>query len=111
MLIGFISPEGDFYECASWEHTSKATTLCEKLYNKEFYIRQDAEDYLLSLGYLVLRARDAYMSYLNGDKWIVLSDKQIAWLTDKADNFNDGQKKDLNDILHDQEDIRKRHKT
>lgn len=109
-MIGFLSPEGEFFECVSWGHTSKATELCEKLYNKIFHIGIDAEDYLLSLGYLVLRIKDAYMSYINGDKWIVLSDKQIAWLTDNADCFNDGQKKDLNEILNDQEGIRKRHK-
>lgn len=110
MLIGFLSPEGNFYECSSWEHTSKAAELCEELYSKTFHIGQIAEDYLLSLGYMVLRVRDAYMAYLDKDKkWIVLSGKQIEWLTTNADSFNEGQKKDINEILFDQERIRKRH--
>lgn len=109
-MIGFLSPEGKFIECCSWGHTDKAKEICEEKYNKEFTIGLEAEDYLLSLGYLVLRARDAYMSYLNDCKWIVLTDEQINWLTENIETLNENQKKDLNEILNDQEDIRKRHR-
>lgn len=110
ILIGFLSPEGDFMECSSWEHRDKAIEICRDKYHKEYFVGQDAEDYLLSLGYLVLRAKDAYMSYLNEEngKWIILTDKQISWAIEHANLFNEGQKKDMNEILFDQEDIRKR---
>lgn len=109
-MIGFLNPKGELLECSSWEHLDKAVELCEQLFGIDFYVRQDAEDYLLSLGYMAIRARDVYMSYKNDDtgKWIVLTDEQLKWLAENVNSFNDGQKKDINEILFDQEDIRKR---
>lgn len=109
-MIGFLSPEGEYIECTSWEHTSKAHEICVEKFGESFSNGVSAEDYLLSLGYLVIRARDAYMTYWNKDqKAILLTDIQISWLTSNAERFNEWQKKDMNEILFDQEDLRKRH--
>lgn len=107
-MIGFLSPEAVFYKCESWEHTSKAHEIYEEIY-KEHCCRS-AEDHLLSLGYLVLRAKDAFMGYKTNDgKWNILTDKQLEWIKNHTNMFNDSVKKDLSEILLDQEHIRKRH--
>lgn len=108
MLIGFLSPEGIFYECTSWEHTSKAVEIYEQLYGEHYY--GSAEDFLLRLGYLVLRARDAYRGSWYDGKFILLTDKQLEWINSHAEAFNDAVKKDLNDMLFDNERIGKRFK-
>jgi hypothetical protein len=102
-MIGFLTQEGKFIKCESWEHLDKAQEICENRYNKVILNRQEAEDYLLSLGYMVFRARDVYMSYWDSEKnFRHLSEQQLKWLTDNNDEFNDMQKEDLNDILLDQ---------
>jgi hypothetical protein len=109
-LVGFVTPKGEFIECAPWEHLDKAQELCKDRYSQDFCNRQNAEDYLLSLGFLVIRARDAYMSYRNINKEpIMLTNEQLEWIGSNAENFNEGQKKDINEILHDQDLMRKRY--
>lgn len=109
-MVGFLSPEGEYIKCASWEHTSKAHEICVEKFGESFFNGLSAEDYLLSLGYLVIRARDTYMTYWDKDhKAILLTDKQLSWLTENAEQFNEEQKKDMNEILFDQEDLRKRY--
>ena len=107
-MIGYLSPESIFYECESWGHTSKAHEIYEEIYKEHCY--GSAEDRLLLLGYLVLRARDAYMQYRTDDgKWNILTNSQLEWIKNHIDAFNDAVKKDLSEILNDKEDIRKRH--
>ena len=100
-MIGFLSPDGEFIECESWEHTSKASEICESKYSAELSGIQ-AEDYILAKGFLVIRARDVYMSFWDEKKaFKYLSDKQIEWLSSHTDELNNMQKEDLNDILLD----------
>lgn len=107
-MIGFLDRDGKFTECSSWEHTSMAEKICKEKYNED----KDgilAEDYLLSRGYLVIRARDAYMSYW--DKTGIgktLSEEQLNWIYDHADDFIDDVKEDINEILLDNEYFAKR---
>jgi len=100
-LIGFLSPKGEFIECASWEHTCKASEICEKVFNIDLS-GIIAEDYILEKGYVAIRARDAYMNYYtdNGD-FRPISEEQIKWLNDNSDSLNDMQKKDIAEILED----------
>ena len=110
-IIGFLSPKGEIIKCCSWGHSSKAEEICKKAYEKEFAFGLAAEDYLLSLGYLVLRARDAYMSNRNEDgEWILLKVEQLNWLEENSSKLNAQQKKDVSDILLDQELLRHRAK-
>lgn len=107
-MIGYLSPEAVLYECEPWGHTSKAAEICEELYGEHCY--GPAENKLLSLGYLVLRDRDAYMNYWTDDgKQILLTDKQLKWISNHTDNFNESVKKDLGDILNDHDIRQKRH--
>jgi hypothetical protein len=108
MMIGYLSPEARFYECESWGHVSKANEIYEEIYGEHCY--GSAENQLLQLGYLVLRARDAYMNYRTDDgKWIVLADRQIDWIQNHLEALNDAVKHDLGEILCDQEKMKKRH--
>lgn len=102
-MIGFLAPNGEFIRCNQWEHTSKASEICKSQYDMDLG-GITAEDYILEKGYLVIRARDAYMSFWNSNKeFISLSAQQLKWLADNANEFTDMQKQDINEILLDQE--------
>ncbi|MHB8061343.1 MAG: hypothetical protein ACYDG2_01730, partial [Ruminiclostridium sp.] len=87
MSIGFLSPKGEFYECTSWGHSSKAVEIYEQLYGEHYY--GSAEKFLLGLGYLVLRARDAYRESWHDGKFVALTDRQMEWLSGHSEAFND----------------------
>lgn len=98
-MIGFLSPSGEFIECNSWEHTSVAGVICLQAYDIDKCGIQ-AEDYILSKGYLVIRARDVYMSYWDTNGCgKTLSKEQLNWILENKNNFNEMQKEDINDIL------------
>lgn len=107
-MIGFLSPDAVFYECTSWGHSSKAREIYEELYNEHCYCH--AEDHLLSLGYLVLRARDAYRRSWRDDKWAALTEKQLEWIKTHIEEFTEMTKKDLSEMLFDQERMKKHFK-
>lgn len=54
---GFLKPDGTLIPCESYEHTSKAFDICEEL-GIPCRSGIDAEDKLLDLGYVAIRARD-----------------------------------------------------
>lgn len=95
-MIGFLSPLGKFYSCASYEHTYYAEVLCEKLYSEEPLNGFLAEDYLLSKGWIVFRARDVYNN-LNG----TITKAQLSFIDDNLQEIvvNDDIKKTLSDML------------
>jgi hypothetical protein len=50
------------------------------------------------------------MNYWTDDgKQILLTDKQLKWISNHTDNFNESIKKDLGDILNDHNIRQKRH--
>jgi hypothetical protein len=105
-MIGFLSPDAVFYKCEPWGHTSKAFEIVESIYGRRYY--GSAEKHLLSLGYLVLRANDAYMEYITEDgKIVLLTYEQMKWVENNVDNFTENVKRDLSQIIEAQE-IRKR---
>ena len=57
--IGYLNREGILYECESYEHLDKAACICESL-NIPVDNRLDAEAKLLNMGWIAIRARDAY---------------------------------------------------
>lgn len=101
-MIGILSPDGIFTECESNEHLDIAVEVCEREYGKVFPRRVDAEDHLLSLGYFIIRARDAYRSYRDSNmEFRFLTDKQVDWISENTKNLNDMQRKDIDQILSD----------
>ena len=81
--IGFLAPTGILYPCSSWEHMHKAIEICATLGN--FFRRgTDAEDYLMKLGWVVVRAQDVYAligsRHPETKKRIHLTKEQKEWL-------------------------------
>jgi hypothetical protein len=106
-MIGFLSPDAVLYKCESWGHTSKAFEIYEELFGKRCY--GSAERLLLSMGFLVLRANDAYMEYISEDgKLVLLTDNQINWIASHIDEFTEKVKIDLSEILEGQERRKRR---
>ena len=80
MNLGYLSPDGKFYTCNYWEHMSLAVRICHEITGTEFYSGFKAEQYLLDIGYLVIRSRNIgynsicskeYGDSINCDKTIV----------------------------------------
>lgn len=108
-MIGYLNLEGELIECKHFEHLDKARELCYQLYGKDFFIRQDAEDYLLDMGYIVIRRADVFINYTNSEsgEYIRLTQAQFKFLIDNADKFNAGQKGCISDIMYDLDYIEK----
>ena len=107
-MIGFLSPNGEFYNCEPWCHLDTAAVICSQFYGKIFPFRDEAENYLLQKGYLELRQKDSFMSMFDekGES-IFLSKKQIKFLTDNVQKLSVKQKADLSELLLEQ-DIRRK---
>lgn len=92
-MIGFLSPEGKFYECSSWEHGYKAKELCDSL-NIEYQNSVDAETNLLDIGYICFRARDIYCNHAK--HWVtpIISDKAINFVKDNIESMENSDKKE-----------------
>ena len=52
-LIGYLSPEGTFYQCSFYGHMEKAMYLCQTLYDKSFPNGIRAEEYLINKGFVI----------------------------------------------------------
>lgn len=74
-MIGYLAPSGQFYKCESYEHMSYAQHLCKEIYSEEYLGGILAEDYLLSKGWIVFRARDVYNNRRGN-----ITDEQIAFI-------------------------------
>lgn len=66
--IGYLSPEGEFYECEPWEHLDKATEIAESLTHRTpltrlDYIYRDRKDAEKLLRRLAERDRKAVEEY------------------------------------------------
>lgn len=97
-MIGFLSPEGQFYECESYGHLGKVKEICTSLFNKSFPHIVAYEDCLLENGFVVIQARSIYKSVKH-----VLTDKQIIYLYDNYKSLNSMQKKAISLILLEEE--------
>jgi len=119
MIIGFLAPDGKFTGCQSWEHMYKAPIICEKVFQKKMDSGYQAEQYLLKQGYVIFRARDAYMNhYKNHGKddfrCQYLTDKQLEFINlhnAQADWNNSDQAESINDMVSFDADLRHYKKT
>lgn len=101
MKLGYLSPEGDFYECFTFGHLDLAKTIVNNLkyaYGEsvELLTSIEAESYLLDLGWVCIRRNDIghinfcskkYQEYFNSKKPLIniLSDRQLKFLNDIKD--------------------------
>jgi len=93
--IGYLPPNGELIECESYGHTSLALDLVEKMKDVPAEFKTNgvkAEEYLLSLGYIAVRARDAYgkIGYFvneNSERRIHMTEAQKTWLLEHYGYF------------------------
>ena len=95
--IGFLKPDGTLIACEHYEHTSTALDICLDL-NIPCRSGIDAEDKLLDLGYVEVRARDVihrigvYKEDKDGnllDEIRHLTEEQRVYLTEHYEEYND----------------------
>lgn len=102
MLSGFLDTEGILHECASWEHTSKATSIIKEMNMSNINNGVEAEECLQKLGWLVVRNTDIYglIGYLNDNGEVIyLSKAQKKWLEDNYEKLNYMQRECADDII------------
>lgn len=112
---GFLSPEAVLYECASYDHLSTAIKICEGL-GKVCYNGIEAEDYLMDLGWVVVRARDVYgrIGYPrldNGQKIVRLTDVQKAWLVGHYEDMPTDKQRSVDRMIDYSDSVNRRYLT
>lgn len=102
-IIGYLSPEGKFYACSSYNHLNTAINIYNGLdIYKDVHLSENidydytngikAEIYLLNTGYLVFRSRDvSYNHFCTRDYGCSISNTDnnaiVNVLTDAQINF------------------------
>ena len=124
MKLGYLLPNGKFYECNYWEHLHLAKIICKKIsssvYNKsiELATELDAENFLMDLGCICFRSRDVnyvqfcsdiYKNNLNVHNYLVnvLTNSQLEYLNNLKDFDNLDQMDCVQKIIDNDTDIRK----
>lgn len=102
-MIGFLDPEGKLHECNSYEHLDLAVEITEKM-GKSFRNRLDAENYLLSLGWIAVRARDVYgnIGYFKSsgsEERLHLTEKQKDWLNKIYESVNTSKQESIDQLF------------
>lgn len=104
---GFLKPDGTLVPCESFEHTIKAFDICLAL-NIPCRSGIDAEDKLLDLGYVEVRARDVIhrIGFYKEDKdgnlleeLLHLTEEQRAYLTEHYEEYNDDLRKSVDELM------------
>ena len=104
---GFLKPDGTLIPCESFEHTSKALDICWAI-NIPCRSGIDAEDKLLDLGYVEVRARDVIhrIGFYKEDKdgnlleeLLHLTEEQRAYLTEHYEEYNDDLRESVDELM------------
>ena len=104
---GFLKPNGILILCEHYEHTSKAFDICMEL-DIPCKSGIDAEDKLLDLGYVEIRARDVihrigvHKQDKNGkilDEVTHLTEEQRAYLTEHYEEYNDNLRESVDELM------------
>ena len=92
--LGYLTPEGELLKCwCSWGHLVLAQKICNDL-NVKCPTRVDCEQYLLSIGYIGIRAHDIMY-----DIRIKVTDEQKKWLIDNYKDCSDCQRESIDELL------------
>ncbi len=100
-MIGILSPEGKFYPCESFGHMELSDEICKSLNIDTSAQRGTAEDILLTMNYIIFRARDCYKNFFDeNSNRIRTTDAQLSFMKKNRDNWNnDSQRMDVLDML------------
>ncbi len=102
--IGILAPDGTFTPCEPYEHSDAALEIAEKISEKIFISRIDAEEYLLSLGYVEIQGHGAISSIgtfkdSDSSERVHLTKEQKKWLEGNFENFSDETRDEVNWIF------------
>ena len=109
--IGYLTPEGKIIECESYEHLSLASELIDKMIETGIEVPSiaktngvEAEGYLLSLGYIAIRAKDCY-GYIGYhieegmEKRLHMTEKQKKWLLSHYEEFSSEKQRCVDELF------------
>lgn len=105
--IGFLKPDGTLIACEHYEHLSKARDICMDL-DIPFKSGIDAEDKLLDLGYVGIRARDVihrigvHKRDKDGnvlDEVNHLTEDQRSYLTEHYEEYNTDLMESVDELM------------
>ena len=109
--IGYLTPEGNIIECESYEHLSLASELIDKMIETGIEVPAiaktngvEAEGYLLSLGYIAIRARDCYgkIGYYiedGSEKRLHMTEEQKKWLLSHYEEFSSEKQRCVDELF------------
>jgi hypothetical protein len=98
-MLGFLSPEGVFYECGFMCHMSTASELCMNIYKEEYIC--DPEGYLGEKGWMIILRRFAGISCIKSydEGCPIFTDAQIEWILNNIDQLNNDQRYNISEQL------------
>jgi hypothetical protein len=113
MLIGWLSPEGEFFPCDSFSHSSKAEEIVEQKYCGQLSVYSYYhDDFLFSKGWASL-SYDYFFFFTfhsrnTKNKPTKFTDAQVKFVGRNAAQFTNKQRKDISDLFELQSLINKR---
>ena len=92
-MLGFVSPEGEFYECNFFEHIKLADELLEKVYKQQ---SNNPVDNLCKRGWIVIQS--SFIGFAGDDAYNTpqLTKEQKRWLEENAQEMSYDQRIGLN---------------
>ena len=103
-MTGFLSPRGKMTVCKTYDHGYCAEKICKSLKTDRSYVGYEAEDFLLSKGYVKFTSRGAFMAMYKGERKddipMTLTERQLAFIKENEDNWNnEDQKRDVEELM------------
>lgn len=92
-MLGFVSPEGKFYECGYSKHIKLADKLLNDVYKQQ---SNNPVDKLCKLGWVVLQS--SFIGFAGDDAYSTpqLTKEQKSWLEEHGEQMTFDQRTGLN---------------
>ena len=104
-MLGFISPDGKFYECGFYEHISLADRLLEEVYKQQ---SNNPVDKLCKCGWVIIQS--SFVGFAGDDAYHTpqLTREQKLWLEENESKMSQDQHiglklcLEINEMLYEQ---------
>ena len=92
-MLGFVSPEGKFYECGYFEHIKLADELLNKVYNQQ---SNNPVDKLCKNGWVIIQS--SFIGFSGDDMYHTpqLTKEQKDWFEENSQKISYDQQISLN---------------
>ena len=92
-MLGFVSPEGKFYECGYFEHIKLADKLLENIYK---YQSNNPVDQLCKFGWVIIQS--SFIGFAGDDAYHTpqLTKEEKSWLEEHEEQMTYDQRIGLN---------------